>query len=158
TLHALRVVYSVRMKAVRTALDYSREKFGIDRFLLSEHLRATEGNVFLQRMDSLVNVGKGGQEGMPEILSAYLKRIEFDRGLAAKLSPVTGAVKDPDASPRYVLIDPRLAFGRPVIRSKSIKTATIGERFDVGESVADIAADYDLPVIEVEEAIRYQRL
>jgi uncharacterized protein (DUF433 family) len=159
TLHALRVQYGVKMDQVRAALAFAQKKYGIERFLRSKYLRAIEGNIFLQRMEELVNVGRGGQTAMPEVLGAYLKRIEFDAsGLASKLSPVTRAVRDPDESPRVVLIDPRLALGRPVVRSKSIRTATIGERFDVGESVADIAADYGLPVLEVEEAIRYQRL
>jgi uncharacterized protein (DUF433 family) len=157
TLLALRSEYSVRMDEVRTALKHAAEHYEIPRFLLSEHLRATKGNVFLERMGQVVNVGKAGQQGFPEVLGAYLKRIEFDAGIAARLAPVT-RLGPPSNSPTIVLINPRLAFGRPVVRRKTIKTATIGERFDVGESVAAIAADYGLQISEVEEAIRYERL
>jgi len=56
-----------------------------------------------------------------------------------------------------VAIDPRVAFGRPIVERRGIKTAMIAERFDVGESVRSIATDYDLEIPDVEEAIRYER-
>jgi hypothetical protein len=38
-------------------------------------LRAPQGNLFLQHLDSLVNFGLGGQGAKPEILGAYLDRV-----------------------------------------------------------------------------------
>lgn len=155
-LNALRKQYSVRMPDVRTALTYAAEHYQIPRFLLSEHLRVVQGNVFLERLGRLINVGKSGQEGIPEILASYLDRIEWNKaGFAARLSPVTQL--DPARSPKFVVIDPNIAFGRPIIRKKAIKTATISERFQVGESILEIAQDYDLDIAEIEEAIRYER-
>jgi uncharacterized protein (DUF433 family) len=43
------------------------------------------------------------------------------------------------------------------VRSKGIKTSTISERFQLGESIGDLAEDYDLGIDEIEEAIRYER-
>jgi len=55
-------------------------------------------------------------------------------------------------SPKILTIDPKIAFGRPVILRNAIKTSAIAERFQAGESMADLAEDYDLEVFEVEEA------
>jgi uncharacterized protein (DUF433 family) len=44
-----------------------------------------------------------------------------------------------------------------VVERKAISTATIVERVDAGESVEQIAADYDLRPVEVEQAIVYER-
>jgi uncharacterized protein (DUF433 family) len=41
--------------------------------------------------------------------------------------------------------------------SKNISTAAIADRIDSGESVEDIAADYDLDQSEIEEAVLYER-
>ncbi len=155
-LNVLRKQYQVKMPEVRTALLQASEYYGIPRFLLSEKLRVTHGNVFLDDLGKLINVGKGGQEGMPEILSAYLERIEYPRGFAETLAPLTR--DDPKEAPRIILIDPKVAFGRPTVKSKGIRTAAISERFQVGESVDEIAEDYDLSQGEVEEAIRYERV
>jgi uncharacterized protein (DUF433 family) len=93
---------------------------------------------------------------MPEILEAYLERIEWDEaGFAAKLSPVTR--DEPMKSPKLILIDPEVGFGKPIVRSRGIKTSTISERFNLGESIRDLAADYDVGIDEIEEAIRYER-
>ncbi len=154
-LLALRKQFRVKMKEVRTALLYAKERFGIDRVLLSSQLRATKGNVFLEHLNQLTNIGKGGQAAMPEVLEAYLERVEWDlAGFPKRIFPLTRA-EHLDA-PKILAIDPKLAFGRPIVERKAIKTSAIAERFLAGESIADLAEDYDLEVFEVEEAIRYE--
>lgn len=155
-LNALRKQYMVPIPAIRTALVDAEKHYQIHHLLRSDQLRVTQGNLFLKHLGQLINVGRGRQEAMPEILEAYLERIEWSQaGFAAKLSPVTRDA--PRKSPRLILIDPEVGFGRPIVRSKGIKTSTISERFQLGESIGDLAEDYDLGIDEVEEAIRYER-
>ena len=40
---------------------------------------------------------------------------------------------------------------------RGVSTATIAERIDAGESVEDVAADYDLGQAEIEQAALYER-
>jgi uncharacterized protein (DUF433 family) len=156
-LAALRKQYQVKMPQVRTSLEYAREKLGVDRILLSKNLRVMTGNVFLQHLGRLINVGRGGQEAMPEMLHAYLERIDWDiQGAPIRMFPLTR--DDYRNAPRLVTIDPVMAFGRPIVERKGITTSVIAERFKVGESMLDIAEDYDLEAFEVEEAIRYEAL
>jgi uncharacterized protein (DUF433 family) len=58
---------------------------------------------------------------------------------------------------RSIVIDPRIAFGRPVVQRKGISTSAIADRIDVGESVDNIAADYELGPSEIEHAVLYER-
>lgn len=153
-LRALRQTYALKMSRVRTAISHAEKQYGVERLLLSEQLRAAPGQVFLDRYVELVELGSGGQAAMREILAAYLDRVVYERGVAARLYPL--AHVGSAAAPRVVLIDPRYAFGRPVVESKGIRTAVIGERFEVGESISDLCADYGLEPAEVEEAIRYE--
>jgi uncharacterized protein (DUF433 family) len=156
-LNALRTQYRVKMPAVRTALEYAKGALGVDRVLLSQELRVTTGNVFLEHLGKLINVSRAGQEAMPEILAAYLARVEWDpAGLPSRMFPLTR--DDHPEGPRLVAIDPRIAFGRPIVDRKAIKTSVIAGRFQAGESIRDIAEDYDLEAFEVEEAIRYEAL
>jgi len=156
-LTALRKQYGVKMPQVRTSLEYAREKLGVDRVLLSKNLRVMKGNVFLEHLGKLINVSRGGQEAMPEILHAYLERIEWDRkGAPVRIFPLTR--DDYQNAPRLVTIDPVMAFGRPIVERKGITTSVIGERFRAGESMLELAEDYDLEAFEVEEAIRYEAL
>jgi len=52
------------------------------------------------------------------------------------------------------VIDPRVAFGRPVIAGSGIPTAEVAERFNAGESINDLARDYERAPADIEEAIR----
>lgn len=144
------------MTVVRVALDYAQSELNVPRILLSKDLRVTQGSIFLQRVNELLNIGRGGQVALPGILNAYLRRIEWDdiHGLPLKIFPLTRA-DNPD-SPRLLTINPQLAIGRPIVERKAIKTAIIATRFKAGESILDLAEDYDLEAVEVEEAIRYE--
>ena len=85
-----------------------------------------------------------------------MKRIESDSSqFPIRLYPFLSA-SAPSAE-RSILIDPRIAFGRPVVASKGIATSTIAQQVDAGKSVNDIAADYDLAQSEIEQAVVYER-
>jgi uncharacterized protein (DUF433 family) len=53
-----------------------------------------------------------------------------------------------------VVIDPRFAFGQPVLDRNKIRVETIADLFYAGESVETIADEFDLAVNEVEAIIR----
>jgi uncharacterized protein (DUF433 family) len=155
-LRALRVDHGVPMSAVRSALDYAQKELGIDRLLLREELRAAPGQLFLDRYGQLVNLSRAGQLAMAKILESYLARVDRDpRGLPARLFPFPS--RHPGEAPKSIAIDPQISFGRPVIARRGISTAILAERLDAGESVQELAFDYDLAESEVEEAILYER-
>lgn len=111
-------------------------------------------HVFVDSSRDLTNVSRGGQLAIVDLLRPFLERVEKDRMGVVRLFPVTRA--DPDKSPRLITIDPRVAFGRPVIAGTGIPTAVIHERWKAGDSVAALAEDYDRTPDEIEEALRYE--
>jgi uncharacterized protein (DUF433 family) len=88
-------------------------------------------------------------------------RIDRDsHGVPVRLFPFTwsrGEQKDPAriaAAPRIISMDPAVAFGRPVIRGSRVPTTEIFQRFNAGESLDELAADFGRQPPEIEEAIR----
>ena len=155
-LRALRTRHEVPMSALRAALDYAEEKFNIKRLLLSNDLRTAAGAVFIERLDQLIDLGRSGQIVMKELLDAHLKRIDRDvKGIPLRLFPVNTA-RGLDG-PKIIAVDPRIAFGRPIISGKGVRTLTIVERLDAGEERDAVAADYGLKDYEIDEAILYER-
>jgi uncharacterized protein (DUF433 family) len=155
-LRSLRTDRGVSVKAVRNALAYAQDKLGIDRLLLRPELRADAGRVFLDRYGELIDLSASGQLAMREMLLEHLKRVEWDDAeFPVRLYPIvsTAAI----TSDRSIVIDPRIAFGRPVVLSRSISTAAIAERIDAGETVEELAADYDLGTTEIVQAALYER-
>jgi uncharacterized protein (DUF433 family) len=155
-LRSLRAEHGVSVKELRRALTYAEKSLGIDRLLLRRELRADAGRMFLDRYGQLIDLTASGQLAMRRLFEAHLKRIEWDSSrFPIRLYPFLSAVAPSEERP--IVIDPRIAFGRPVVASKSIATSTIAERVDAGESVKDIAADYDLAPSEIEQAVVYER-
>lgn len=56
--------------------------------------------------------------------------------------------------PRSIVIDPFISFGRPVLAGTGISTAIVTERFKAGETLDDLAKDYERSLLEIQEAIR----
>jgi uncharacterized protein (DUF433 family) len=90
------------------------------------------------------------------VVEAYLHRVERDeRGIVARLYPFSRPTLD---APRIVVIDPWRGFGRPILRESGIATVSVAERFQAGESVEDLAADYGCSNAEISEALRFELL
>lgn len=155
-LRALRVAHRVPMPEIRTALSYAEEHFGIDRLLIRKDLKAAPGSLFLDKYGQLINLGRAGQLAMKRLLEAHLRGIEHDfQGLPCRFYPLPA--EHSLASPKLIVINPRISFGRPVLAGSSVSTATIADRIDAGESIEEVARDYGLANDEVEEAIVYER-
>lgn len=155
-LRALRTNHGVSVKHVRKAVGYAERELGIKRLLLSEQLMANAGQLFLSRYGELIDLSASGQLAMRKVLEAHLRRVEWDAWqFPVRLFPFL--VSDATASERPIVIDPAVAFGRPVVQSRGVTTAVIAERIDAGETVENVAADYDLTTDEIERAILYER-
>lgn len=155
-LRALRTEHGVSIRAVRDAIAYAERALGIEKLLLRPELRTEAGDLLLDRYGELINLSRSGQLAMRKLLEAHLKRVVWDeRNFPVKLFPF---VRDESAeAPQRIVIDPFVAFGRPVVVKRGVTTGAIAGRIDAGESVDQVAQDYDLEPSEVEEAVLYER-
>ena len=154
-LRALRTTHGAELKAIRSAITYAQRELGIDRLLLSRELLTDKRSVFLERYGELINLSHSGQLAMRVMLDAYLERVEWDVVGPRRLFPFVRP--ELDGGPKHIAIDPLIGFGRPIVKRRGISTQVIVERIDAGETVAAVAADYELNEHEVEEAVVYER-
>ncbi len=154
-LTALRKTHEVRVKDIREAIRYVERELEIKRLLLSQELKTGGGALFLDHYGELINIGQSGQLAMRSVLESFLKRVVWEDALVAAFYPFVGDWGQ--AAPRPIVINPNLAFGKPVVASRFIATAVITDRCDAGESIADLAEDYGLEAAEIEAAILYER-
>ena len=97
-----------------------------------------------------------GQFTIRESVARFLQRIERDpAGIPIKLYPFSRhAGQDDD---KKIVIDPRVAFGRPVLIGTAVPTANVFERFLAGEPVDELAQDFNVDRSLIEEAIRCEQ-
>ncbi len=152
-LDGLRRDHHLSLQKVRSALKYLARTYPSPHPLV-DHRFATDGlGLFVERYGELLNVAREGQLAMRRVLEAYLSRIDRDpRGGVARLYPFTrrGSFDEP----RAVVIDPWISFGRPVLAGTGIPTAVIAQRLKGGETIQELALDYERPISDIEEAIR----
>jgi len=155
-LRSLRTEHGVSIKEVREALNFAEKSEKVERLLLHKDLRTDAGQLFLEKYGELIELSASGQLAMRKIFEAHLKRVEWDAWqFPMRLYPfVAGEMQTTD---RPIAIDPKIAFGRPVLLRMGISTGTIAERIDAGESPAELADDYGLEAAEIEQAVLYER-
>lgn len=152
-LDAIRRQHEISLAKIRGALNY------LARHVRSKHPFAdqqfeTDGiDLFIQRYGQLINISQAGQLALRSLIEAHLRRIERDTaGLPIRLYPFTRK-REPE-EPKFVVIDPYVCFGRPVLVGTGIATGVITERYKAGESIDELAKDYGRSRLEIEEAIR----
>lgn len=146
----------VKLTKIRNTREYLARKFASDfpfaeyRFkhngrdlFVSEDQFVSEGD-----KDKLVVVSESGQLAWNQILSRLLSEFEYDEELEKAVSWKV----DGEHSP--IRIDPRIAFGAPQVNG--IPTWALRERWNSGESLADIADDYCLEKQLVSTALRFE--
>jgi len=159
-LRALRTDHGFSVKAVRQAIDYAQRELAIEHLLLRQELCFDAGQLFLDRYGKLINLSASGQLAMRQVLQAHLKRVNWDVDqFPIRLHPFISSISaDTAADAMPIAIDPRISFGRPIVLSRGISTATIAARIDAGETVDALAADYDLRSADIEQAVLYERV
>ncbi len=156
-LGAIRREHRVRLSNVRAAVKYLKTKFESKHPMVDEEMWTNGVDLFAKRVGELVNLWKAGQLAMRETIELYLERIERNEdGLITKLYPFTRSTTLTADAPKLVVIDPRLAFGRPVIAGTRVPTSDVFERFKAGDSPNQLAREYGRAPEEIFEAIRYE--
>lgn len=155
TIQTLRTRHQLRMKAIKDALVYLRNKTGHEHPLALSHLGfQTDGSeLFITHLGQLVSATAQGQIAMHQVLKAFLQRVEHDKdGLATRFYPFTRDFRID--SPKLIVVDPCFNFGRPCLARRAISTTIIARRYKAGESTVELADDYKCTREEIDEAIR----
>lgn len=152
-LDAIRRKHEIPLKKIRSALNYLRKNLGSKHPLADQRMETDGRDLFVQKFGQLINISQEGQLAIRQLLEAHLERIERDvSGAVLRLYPFTR--KREVSEPKYIVMDPLVSFGRPVLAGSGIPTSVIADRYKAGESMDQLASDYGRARSEIEEAIR----
>ncbi len=154
-LRAIRKHHQIQLDKVRIALDFieQEDQSQSPHPLARETFRTDGVNLFIERYGELINASARGQMDLRDALNTHLERIKTDEfGIASELYPFTRSQEE--NNPQFVVIDPQISFGRLVLAGTGIATSVLAERYHAGDSIDDLADDYDCDRLMIEEAIR----
>jgi uncharacterized protein (DUF433 family) len=153
-LSAIRRAHHVSLPKVRAAVRYLADRMKLEHPLASRRLLTDGRNLLIESFGKIVNASESGQLEIPEVVARFLARIDHDaRGEPIRLFPIVG---DDTASRGAVVIDSRVNFGQPQLRSASISTRALADRLCADESIRDLAKDFGVSEAEIEEALRFE--
>lgn len=145
----------ITLAKIREAREYIANEFQSEHPFAEYRFKTDGKQLFIEYdqitgtkdSDKLLAVNKRGQLAWTEILRQRLKEFEYEGDHIVIRWKVAGA-----ASP--VVVDPRISFGTPSV--KGIATWLIKERWIVGESIDDIATDFDITGKLIVSALKFE--
>jgi uncharacterized protein (DUF433 family) len=151
-LAAIRRGHGVALQRVRKAIRFVRDELDLPRPLIHAHFKTDGINLFVEKWGKLVNASSDGQIAMRGALAASLQRVDWDRaGLAVRLFPL---VRTGDLQPKTIVIDPERGFGRPTLAGRGIRVDIVVQRYQAGETIAELARDYNVTIDSIDDAVR----
>lgn len=147
----LREKFNVTPRAIRRAQEYVRTTLK-ERWYLY-HLAVYGREIFIEHIEPApVAASRSGQMAFAGFLDDVLQRVEIDAaGVPTRIFPRIAY----SHTPAPVQISPFVSFGIPTITDTGIKVRTVARRYDAGEELDAIAADYGLAIDVIEDAISF---
>ena len=149
-LSSTRADHRIRLKDIRSAVDYLRERFPqAPHPLVSWDFFTNGKDLFVKHLEETINASRKGQITLGPIVDQYLDLIERDR---AKF-PLKLYLSE---TQKRIAVSPGLRAGRPVIAGTGIPVAIVQQRNRAGESPDQLAKDYGIAKAQIEAAIHFR--
>jgi len=141
------------MQRIRPAVAKLSAEIGLDHALASQRVYTDGAELIFDYAKSsadevLLTVVRTGQQHFEAVIRGYLKRITYGNDGWAK------RLQLPAYAHAQVTVDPRQAFGQPLVVHGGARVEDLVDRFQAGDRFADIAGDFGVPAEEVEDVIR----
>lgn len=145
----------VPLQRIRPAVETLASTIGVEHALASRRLYTDGAEVLYdyaieRNQNELLElvVVRTQQHQFSEVVKNYLRRIHYagDGWASSVHLPTYGTAE--------VVVDPTVAFGLPLVAHGGARVEDLVDRFQAGDSVAEIADDFGVPADEVEDVIR----
>jgi uncharacterized protein (DUF433 family) len=145
----------VPLQRIRPAVEVLEKEIGVEHALASKQLYTDGAEVLFdyanksgEREVMDLTVVRTQQRQFTGVVKDYLKRIHYGGDGWAS------SVRLPTYEHAEVVVDPRVAFGLPLLARGGARVEDLVDRFQAGDSVSEIATDFGVASAEVEDVIR----
>ena len=148
--------HDVPLQVIRAAIEGAKAMFGIE-YPFTAHRFLTDGkSIFSEALQEhgdaeMTDLAKRQLVFEHVFRPALYAGIEFaGDGQATRWFPVQRS--------KAIVLDPQIAFGKPVLTDYGVRTEIVAEAFKAEKNKKTIASLFDIPVAAVESALRYERM
>lgn len=150
------IQHNVPLRVIRAALHNAADMFSTE-YPFTTHRFLTDGkSIFREAVQEqgdveLIDLVKRQKVFEHVIRPELYAGIQFgSNGIATRWYPLKNSEK--------VVLDPQIAFGKPVLSDFGIRTDVIAAAFAAEKDKKAVAAQYEITVDAVNAALRYERL
>ncbi|KGV24781.1 hypothetical protein [Burkholderia pseudomallei] len=152
-VHAFRE-HGVSLQTIRVASRRARELFNTDYPFTSQQFRTDGRTIFASAIE---------ETGETELLDLVKQQYAFRKIIEPSLRTGIEFGADRLASRWYpsprskaIVLDPAIAFGKPIVTHGSVRTSILSEAFNVEGDKNLVARLYEVPVAAVDAAIAFE--
>jgi uncharacterized protein (DUF433 family) len=145
----------VPMQRIRPALERLEDEMGLRHALASDRLYTDGAEILFdygrqagEETIAQLFVVRNQQRVFVAVVEQYLRHITYGADHWASRVRLPGYERTP------VIVDPKRAFGRPVIQRVRVPVEELVDRWWAGDSIHVLADDFGLEKMEVEDVIR----
>jgi len=142
SLQQLRRAYEAAQQIVGEERPFSSARFRTDGKKLYLQVVRVSGEPDL--IDLLTR-----QHNFNTVVEPTLKHLEYNEMEAVRWWPAAGR--------GLVVIDPKRAFGRPIVASTGVSTDAVADAYSLEQSYSRVAADFGMSEKEVRAAVGFER-
>jgi uncharacterized protein (DUF433 family) len=144
-LESLRHAHAYLRKAFQVEYPFAQLAVKTDGVSVLAEYAAHEGGRALRR---LIAAERGGQPVWPEAIQQRFDQFDYEHRLAVRWHP--------RGRENPILVDPRIAFGAPIVGPAGIATWAIRERYQAGEEIPEIEVDFGVTRDQVTAALVFE--
>jgi uncharacterized protein (DUF433 family) len=143
----------IHTKHIRKIVRALEAEYPNDRYpLLGRNFFLIGKEIIIKQAGRRLNLSRHRQFELRAVIDRFLSRLELDKSkMPVRFSPIRTLARGKS----FIVIDPELSVGRPVIKGTGISAQVISKRKASGESIANLAKDYRISRRAIEEAIKY---
>src|SRR5947207_1098571 len=146
------------LQRIRPALDRLVGEIGVAHALASRALYTDGAELLFDYAQQAGNeeagaaselvVVRSGQRVFRDVIQDYLRRIEYSNDGYARL------IQLPAYERAEIVADPTRSFGQPIFVHGAARLSDVLERFWAGDDIHVLSAEFGVPSVEIEDALR----
>lgn len=147
--------HGVSLHTIRVAAKHAKELFNTDYPFTCRRFQTDGRAVFTEAIR---------ETGESEMIDLAKKQYVFDRVVRPSLYTGIEFGADelakrwfPVHNSKAIVLDPQIAFGKPIVTDVGIRTDILFEAFQAEQDKQTVARLYEIPVGAVEQAIRFEQ-
>ncbi|TDY24876.1 hypothetical protein B0G81_5322 [Paraburkholderia sp. BL6665CI2N2] len=148
--------HEVPLKVIRSAIDNAKSIFGTEYPFTANRFLTDGRTVFYEALK---------EQGETELTDLVRRQLVFEHIVRPELYAGIEFTADGQAKRWFplkrsnvVVLDPEIAFGKPVLAEYGVRTDLVVETYKVEKSKKMAASLHGIPIAAVDAAIRYERL